>query len=84
ANILTGLLGIVLGPIEGTIGINCTPISVFGAGGTSCASQAVCCTNNQFVSRKRSIIASSNCNHSPFRTKNGLINLGCTPINVNI
>ncbi|KAJ3560049.1 hypothetical protein NP233_g384 [Leucocoprinus birnbaumii] len=62
-NLLQGLLGIVLGPITGLIGLNCSPLDILGVGGNSCSSQPVCCTNNQF---------------------NGLINLGCTPININL
>ncbi|KAF5354823.1 hypothetical protein D9756_005704 [Leucocoprinus leucothites] len=47
-NLLQGLLGIVLGPIEGLIGLNCSPLNVLGVGGNSCSAQPVCCTNNQF------------------------------------
>lgn len=38
------------------IGITCSPITVIGAGGSSCAQQAVCCDLNAFVSRS-SIVA---------------------------
>ncbi|KAI0070825.1 fungal hydrophobin [Panus rudis PR-1116 ss-1] len=47
---LTGLLGIVLGPIDGLVGVTCNPIQVIGVGGGNCKAQAVCCTNNSFGS----------------------------------
>ncbi|KAI0653913.1 fungal hydrophobin-domain-containing protein [Cubamyces menziesii] len=47
ANILLGLLGIVLGDITGLIGLDCSPINVVGIGsGNACSANAVCCTNN--------------------------------------
>ncbi|KAG6846486.1 hypothetical protein H0H93_013684 [Arthromyces matolae] len=46
--LLEGLLGLVLGPIDALVGINCSPITVIGAGGTQCNSQAVCCSGNTF------------------------------------
>ncbi|KAI1798184.1 fungal hydrophobin [Ganoderma leucocontextum] len=47
ANVLLGLLGIVLGDITGLIGLNCSPLNVIGVGsGNACTAQAVCCTNN--------------------------------------
>ncbi|PPQ72862.1 hypothetical protein CVT26_003486 [Gymnopilus dilepis] len=61
--LLAGLLGIVLGPITGQVGVSCSPITVIGAGGTSCNEQPVCCTGNSF---------------------NGLLVVGCTPININL
>ncbi|KAH7907316.1 hydrophobin 2 [Hygrophoropsis aurantiaca] len=60
---LAGLLGIVLSPITGQVGLGCTPITVIGTGtGANCAQQPVCCENNNY---------------------NGLINLGCSPLNIN-
>ncbi|KAH9479147.1 Fruiting body protein SC1 [Psilocybe cubensis] len=47
-NLLLGLLGIVLGPVTGLLGLGCTPITVIGAGGNSCSAQPVCCTGNTF------------------------------------
>ncbi|KAF8991434.1 fungal hydrophobin-domain-containing protein [Cyathus striatus] len=61
--LLAGLLGLVLGPITGQVGLTCSPLSVIGIGGNSCTAQPVCCTGNSF---------------------NGLIVLGCTPININL
>ncbi|RDB29813.1 Hydrophobin-3 [Hypsizygus marmoreus] len=46
--LLAGLLGIVLGPITAQVGLTCSPITVIGAGGTSCSAQPVCCTGNSF------------------------------------
>ncbi|KAK7460985.1 sc3 hydrophobin [Stygiomarasmius scandens] len=60
---LLGILGAVLGPITGQVGVTCSPISVIGVGGNSCTAQPVCCENNSF---------------------NGIIALGCTPININL
>ena len=34
-NLLTGLLGIVLGPVTGNVGVTCSPLSVVGVGGNS-------------------------------------------------
>ncbi|THU89766.1 fungal hydrophobin [Dendrothele bispora CBS 962.96] len=46
--LLLGLLGIVLGPINAEVGINCSPISVIGVGGNSCTAQPACCQDNNF------------------------------------
>ncbi|KAL9713316.1 Hydrophobin-3 [Leucoagaricus gongylophorus] len=46
-SLLAGLLGIVLGPIEGLVGLSCSPLSVVG-GSNSCTAQPVCCTGNNF------------------------------------
>ncbi|KAF8980551.1 hydrophobin-263 [Cyathus striatus] len=46
--LLAGLLGIVLGPITGQVGLTCSPLSVIGIGGNSCTAQPVCCTGNSF------------------------------------
>ncbi|KAF5379143.1 hypothetical protein D9615_005969 [Tricholomella constricta] len=62
-NALTGLLGIVLGPLTGQVGLGCSPLSIIGVAGNSCTQQTVCCTGNTF---------------------NGLIAVGCTPINLNL
>ncbi|KAH7919199.1 fungal hydrophobin [Leucogyrophana mollusca] len=44
-----GLLGIVLGPVEGLVGLGCTPITVVGAGsGATCTQEPVCCTGNEY------------------------------------
>ncbi|KAH8103382.1 fungal hydrophobin [Cristinia sonorae] len=39
---LLGLLGIVLGPVDGLLGIQCSPI----LGGGSCNAHPVCCSGN--------------------------------------
>ena len=50
ANLLAGLLGIILGPIDNLIGLDCSPISVVGVGsGSVCNSNPACCTNNNIV-----------------------------------
>nr|P16934.1 RecName: Full=Fruiting body protein SC4; AltName: Full=Hydrophobin SC4; Flags: Precursor [Schizophyllum commune]AAA33927.1 Sc4 protein [Schizophyllum commune] len=42
--LLGGLLGVVVGPITGLVGLNCSPISVVGVlTGNSCTAQTVCC-----------------------------------------
>ncbi|KAH6890813.1 hydrophobin-319 [Coprinopsis sp. MPI-PUGE-AT-0042] len=46
--LLAGLLGIVLGPITGQVGLTCNPLSVIGVGGNSCSGQTVCCNGNNF------------------------------------
>ncbi|RDB29812.1 Hydrophobin-3 [Hypsizygus marmoreus] len=46
--LLAGLLGIILGPITGQVGLGCSPLSVIGIGGNSCTAQPVCCTGNNF------------------------------------
>ena len=47
--LLLDLLGIVLGPITALVGVNCSPISVIGAGGNSCSATPVCCAENGIV-----------------------------------
>ncbi|KAF8885069.1 fungal hydrophobin-domain-containing protein [Gymnopilus junonius] len=47
-SLLLGLLGIVVGTVEGLIGLNCSPLTIIGASGTSCSEQPVCCTGNTF------------------------------------
>lgn len=47
ANVLLGLLGVVLGPITGLLGLDCSPINVVGVGsGSACTASPVCCSNN--------------------------------------
>ncbi|TFK35353.1 fungal hydrophobin-domain-containing protein [Crucibulum laeve] len=45
---LLGLLGVVVGDLTALVGVTCSPITAIGVGGTSCSSQAVCCSNNSF------------------------------------
>ncbi|KZT30289.1 hydrophobin [Neolentinus lepideus HHB14362 ss-1] len=48
---LLGLLGIVVQDVTASVGLQCTPISVIGAGsGASCSAQPVCCENNSYGS----------------------------------
>ncbi|KAJ3524591.1 hypothetical protein NM688_g8534 [Phlebia brevispora] len=47
ANLLLGLLGIVLDGVTGLLGLDCSPISVIGVGsGSECSASPVCCENN--------------------------------------
>ena len=51
ATTLLVLLGVVLQDVTAQIGLGCSPISVIGvASGNACASQTVCCENNNVVS----------------------------------
>ncbi|KIJ25017.1 hypothetical protein M422DRAFT_274088 [Sphaerobolus stellatus SS14] len=43
---ILGLLGIVLQDLNITVGLTCSPITVIGAGGDSCAGSAVCCADD--------------------------------------
>ncbi|KAF8838402.1 fungal hydrophobin [Paxillus ammoniavirescens] len=53
----------VLAGVAGSVGTDCTPITVIGTGsGASCTAQPVCCTDNNF---------------------NGVVNAGCSPVNLN-
>ncbi|PPR01333.1 hypothetical protein CVT24_006335 [Panaeolus cyanescens] len=46
---ILSLLGVVLGPVTGQVGLNCSPLTLIGLGsGASCTSQPVCCSDNQF------------------------------------
>ncbi|KAF8155516.1 hydrophobin-251 [Crassisporium funariophilum] len=45
---LLGLLGVILDGLTGQVGVNCSPITVIGAGGNSCSAQPACCTGNTF------------------------------------
>ena len=54
AELILGLLGIVLGDITGLIGLQCSPLSVIGVGsGSACSANAVCCENNNTVSNPK-------------------------------
>ncbi|TFK37436.1 hydrophobin [Crucibulum laeve] len=48
AKAIAGLGSLVTGAITGQVGLECNPISVIGAGGTSCKAQTACCTGNNF------------------------------------
>lgn len=46
---LLGLLGVeaLIGEL---VGLNCSPITVVGLGGTKCTQETLCCTDNSYVS----------------------------------
>ncbi|KAJ3476692.1 hypothetical protein NLI96_g10990 [Meripilus lineatus] len=44
--LILGLLGIVVSPVNALVGLNCSPISVIGVGGSGCSATPVCCQNN--------------------------------------
>ena len=49
--LLLGLLGIVLDGVDALLGLDCSPITIIGAGtGNACSSNVVCCQNNNVVS----------------------------------
>ncbi|KAG1772082.1 hydrophobin [Suillus occidentalis] len=59
---ITSALNIALDPVEGSVGLGCSPISVIGTGsGAVCNQEPVCCSGNTYY---------------------GLINIGCSPINI--
>ncbi|KAF8905915.1 fungal hydrophobin-domain-containing protein [Mucidula mucida] len=45
-SLLLGLLGIVLSSLNVDVGLTCSPITVIGAGGSSCSAHPVCCQDN--------------------------------------
>ncbi|KAI0371966.1 fungal hydrophobin [Pilatotrama ljubarskyi] len=45
SNILS-LLGVVLEGVTAQVGLGCSPISVVGAGQSTCSASPVCCENN--------------------------------------
>ncbi|KAI0674323.1 fungal hydrophobin-domain-containing protein [Trametes maxima] len=47
---LLGALGVVLNGVTAQVGLDCSPISVIGAGQSSCSAKPVCCENNSFGS----------------------------------
>ena len=48
---LLALLGVDLKGVTAQVGLGCSPISAIGVGsGSACASNAVCCQNNNVVS----------------------------------
>ncbi|KAK0212027.1 hydrophobin [Armillaria fumosa] len=77
---LLAVLGVVAGDLTADVGLTCSPISAIGIGGTNCNAQAVCCENNSFVSDSVIQIDST----LTFPDYNGVVALGCTPINVGL
>ncbi|KAJ5776906.1 hydrophobin-like protein [Penicillium odoratum] len=53
------------------IGFDCSPLAAAVAGGSSCSQQPVCCDHTQFRKWLTSM-----------EMKNGLVNVGCVPLNV--
>ncbi|KAF9465665.1 hydrophobin [Collybia nuda] len=45
---LLGLLGIDIRSITGIVGLTCSPLTIIGGGGSSCTTQPVCCSGNDF------------------------------------
>ncbi|RDB19601.1 Fruiting body protein SC1 [Hypsizygus marmoreus] len=46
---ILALVGIDIGAITGQVGLQCSPLTVIGAGsGANCVSQPVCCEDNKF------------------------------------
>ncbi|OSD08035.1 fungal hydrophobin [Trametes coccinea BRFM310] len=43
---ILSLLGLVVQDVGAAIGLGCSPISVIGAGQSSCSASPVCCENN--------------------------------------
>ncbi|PPQ87952.1 hypothetical protein CVT25_001137 [Psilocybe cyanescens] len=82
ASALLGLLGIVVEDVSALVGLTCTPISAIGVGGNSCTAQPVCCTNNTFSqyfilrALKTAVLTSI--------SLDGVVALGCTPVNINL
>ncbi|OAX39835.1 fungal hydrophobin [Rhizopogon vinicolor AM-OR11-026] len=59
---ITSALNIPLDPVQGFVGMGCSPLSVIGPGsGAVCTQESVCCSGNTYY---------------------GLINIGCTAINI--
>lgn len=84
---LLGLLGIeaLIGEL---IGINCSPITVIGLGGTNCEQQTLCCTGESYVSIEYlsyPLLPGLMVLLSPQNGGTGassLINIGCSPIDI--
>ncbi|KAI0262058.1 fungal hydrophobin-domain-containing protein [Gloeopeniophorella convolvens] len=77
--ILLGLLGVVLSGINVPIGVTCSPITVIGSGTSGCSAEPVCCENNNFV-RPSFPLSAMWLRHK----QNGVIAIGCSPININL
>ena len=55
---LLSLLGVDLKGVTAQLGLGCSPISAVGlGGGEACASNAVCCQNNNVVSVDLSVLS---------------------------
>jgi len=68
--------------LPGLMGTGCTPITVIGTGsGSDCTQQPVCCSDNYFVRIQPSFSISE---FLKLLLQNGLINVGCSPINLSL
>ncbi|KAK0206165.1 hydrophobin-251 [Desarmillaria ectypa] len=63
-----GLLNIPVGEITADVGLTCDPITVIGLGTNQCTSQPACCEKNNFGTV----------------LQNGVVALGCTPVNLGL
>ncbi|KAI0635197.1 fungal hydrophobin [Trametes polyzona] len=43
---ILSLLGVIVEDVTAKVGLQCTPVSVIGAGQSSCSAKPVCCQNN--------------------------------------
>ncbi|KAF5325911.1 hypothetical protein D9611_000563 [Ephemerocybe angulata] len=79
---LLGLLGIVVQPITALVGLTCSPISVIALPGNSWSvSSSSEVTRVQYTHYVNSSAQPVCCTNNSF---NGIVALGCTPVNINL
>ena len=82
---LLGLLGINVEDVTALVGVTCSPISVIGIGSAGCAASPVCCTNNSFSKSKlQPLWCHWHILIMLLVTSDGVVAIGCTPININL